>query len=509
MTTTKRHLKLNGTWYEECRGTLEMWQGKTPFDKYYKNCNKEFWFYACHTPVPGYFYEDEKVIFYQDFRTPERYKEYRDCGLNVLYLQPNDGYYGEDFETSQLKKNLDAAKAGGIDKVIVCDMRIHALSEKREPLIGEDKQFKTYQELVNYVKECIKPYKDYENGLVIGLMLVDEPIRCQLPQAALMFKVVREVWPEAYIDECLLPLDASFKGMNGVKDEFLSFEDAYADYIDDFLSWSEGKYFSIDSYPLRGNATKDGGYLEYILPSHFYGLQLLNRICKAHGARFYGMSNSCELAPSLDRKDPSLRAPTEDEMYWQNNSYLLFGVKCLQYYTYWAKTSGNNKGEYHIDGTCFINRDGTRTEMYYYMKRMHEELQKFAKVMLNFEYKKVNYYIKERMYFSTNYLHFDETAEDFGNFTAMEVCEQRHSCAAVITELQDEKNNQLMYAVMNPQHPALSRFIDNNADITLKFADKYKFAEVWHNGVRTTVELNRGKIRIEIDAGHAVYLLPF
>ena len=129
--------------------------------------------------------------------------------------------------------------------------------------------------------------------------------------------------------------------------------------------------------------------------------------------------------------------------------------------------------------------------------------------MLNFEYKKVNYYIKERMYFSTNYLHFDESAEDFGNFTAMEVCEQRHSCAAVITELQDEKNNQLMYAVMNPQHPALSRFIDNNADITLKFADKYKFAEVWHNGVRTTVELNQGKIRIEIDAGHAVYLLPF
>lgn len=512
-TLPKRHLRVNGAYFNECKENIDMWIEKNPFNKYYKNSKQEFWFYACHTPIPGQVHQDENVYFLEDFRTPERFKEYLDCGLNVLYLQPNNTYSGEDFETSDLKMILDNAKKGGIDKVIVCDSRIHALSGMTEPIVGKGRSFETYEELVEFVKECIKPYKDYGDGIVKGVMLVDEPVNSKLPQASLMFKAVTDAWEGVYVDQCLLPLDPMFLNMDGGSGEFSAdekkaYELAYEKHVENFLTWSNAKYFMMDSYPLKGNKTKNGDFLEYICPTHFKSLQLLNRICKKHGAEFYGVSNTCELSSKIENDEPSLKWPTEDEMYWQNNAYIMFGVKMFQYYTYWSKTF-NNKGGYHIDGKAFITLDGQKTEMYYFMQRMHKEMQKFAKVIKNFNYQKVDYSIKERVHFSTNYLDFDETAEDFGNFKAVKIANQHHSSVALMTELYDEKNDQLMYCLMNPQHPSLSRFLDNSLEITLEFDSKYRAVELWHNGEMITMGLNKNKIKFNLDAGHAVYILPY
>ena len=506
-----RHLKVNGIWFDQCREheNIDKFIGKNPFSKYYKDLEKEFWFFACHVPVPGYVYCDKDVGFLKDFRTPERYREYKDCGLNVLYLQANNnGYNGEDFETSELKKNLDDAKKGGIDKVIVTDMRLHALSAMKEPIVGENKAFKTYQDLVEYVKACVKPYKDYDNGLVVGLMLRDEPTVEQLPQACMVFKAITDAWKGCFVDLCLLPFDNGIKGLYDNVTELDSVESAYENYVDNYFKWTGAKHIMMDSYPLRVIPAKNGGYLHHILTSHFRGLQMLTAACKKYGATLCVCSNTCELSADREGKDLMLEWPNEDQMYWQNNAYMIFGAKQYEYYTYWSKTI-NSKGCYHVDKKAFISLDGERTEMYYFMQRMHQEMQRFAKVFMNFEYQKVQYFKKERAYFSTNYLNFDESAEDFGNLSFVKVVDQRHSCVSMITELKDQTNDQVMYAVFNPDHPANGEYYYNSCTITLEFDSRFRAVEIWYKGEMITMGLNNGKLSISLDAGYAAYILPY
>ena len=50
----------------------------------------------------------------QDFRTVERYTEYRECGFTELLFSGEDKYQGEDFGTSDLKRMLDNAHKSGL-----------------------------------------------------------------------------------------------------------------------------------------------------------------------------------------------------------------------------------------------------------------------------------------------------------------------------------------------------------------------------------------------------------
>ena len=61
----KRHLRIDGNYFNQCieHENIDMWMGKSPFTKFYKDSDKEFGFYACHTPIPGYFYQDEHASF--------------------------------------------------------------------------------------------------------------------------------------------------------------------------------------------------------------------------------------------------------------------------------------------------------------------------------------------------------------------------------------------------------------------------------------------------------------
>ena len=183
-----------------------------PYDKYYKENTHEFDFFACHTPVPGKFWFDGVIVEeYEDFRTAERYKEYADCGFNIMYLQGNDTYDPDknNFETSQLKKNLDEIRKGGLSRVIATDIKIHDLSASKEPLVGEGCQFATYQDLLDYLKFCTDQYRYYDDGIVIGLLLKDEPTWERLDSYCLIYKALVEIWPDIRIDANLLPLEGN------------------------------------------------------------------------------------------------------------------------------------------------------------------------------------------------------------------------------------------------------------------------------------------------------------
>lgn len=71
------------------------------------------------------------------------------------------------------------------------------------------------------------------------------------------------------------------------------------------------------------------------------------------------------------------RRPDEAEIFWQINVALAYGMKGIQYFTYW--TPQDNEVEF---GDALIRRDGTRTPLYGHATRANAFLRKVGAVLL-------------------------------------------------------------------------------------------------------------------------------
>ena len=92
------------------------------FEKYLEeNKDLKFNFYSYSPPNDGHWYIDGKEYYVgQDFRTVERYKEYKDIGFNILFSAFSAKYYyGDNWETSTLKMVMDRAYEAGIKQSIL------------------------------------------------------------------------------------------------------------------------------------------------------------------------------------------------------------------------------------------------------------------------------------------------------------------------------------------------------------------------------------------------------
>ena len=497
-----------------------------PSSIYYATSTGEFITYGYSSPTDGTWNFDEETFDEGEFRTKERYEEYLEAGLNTLMLQGNDPYVGEPFETSQLKKNMDNAYAAGIKRVIVFDSRIQWLSASDTSIYTGinivDYDFEYYPNdgtlditdtnaLKEYLLYCIKDYKNHE--AFFGVMLVDEPRWQVLPQACMVYKALEEVLPGIYVQLNLLPLDTSFRAGERFVDEtnpkYANYTVAqkYEQYIDDFCSLSGASRICMDSYPIKRSGTDK----YYILETHLLNIRILNKVAKKYGCTLNAVAQSTELARKVDRSEVSLKAPNKTEMYWQINANLGFGVDTFSYYTYWAKQDNSSSGN-HTDGTAYMTRDGQRTELWYTMKEIHAEMQKFAPIFLNFEYKGCNYYYKKPTAYSTSFLTYMEDGEVFkemDDFAKLQDVTVRAGDMALVTELKDEAHNQYMYMIMNPQAPSNNIYGDVSLETTIDFGKEYKAVELWYKGEMVLKPLSDGKITIDLAAGYAVYVMPY
>ena len=520
--------------------TPEIDMTKAPDTVYgYSSGDSEFLTYAYHSPTDGYWFVGEETFYAgQDFRTQERYEEYKDCGFNTLMLQGNDAYNGSDFETSQLKKNMDNAYAAGVEKVIVFDTRINYLSSLDAPFIGNGfsdkysgRTYETEADVVAWIKECLEPYRSHP--AFYGVMLHDEPTWKILPQTSLTYKLVETAWEELaadetvtlaenpakaegiYVQENLLPLDPSAAsglfvdpdGEYGDADQYTKYEQ----YIRTFVEISEADRICMDSYPIREKLGSDGKATSNtysITATHFPGLRILQKVAKEYGCELAAVAGTTRLGSETETK---LKGPNRSEMYWQINAYMGFGVQGYSYYTYWAKRDNSTTSE-HTDGTAFITRMGEKTPLWYSMQKIHSEMQAFAPVIMNFEYQGMRYYISKPTSFATSHITAGYTAENpMDEFTVLKNVEVATAQQSLVTELKDENNGQYMYMLMNPNAPSNAVLGDVSLNATLDFGkdSAYHAVEVWYKGEKSYRALVDGKVDFELAAGYAVYVMPF
>lgn len=381
---------------------------------------KEYTFYCYNCPDVGeYHYNEYTYTFGEDMRSVKRYKEYLDCGFNVV--QARGGHdkgseYKGYWEGSGCQKVFENYTKAGGKKIWVTDRQLDTWIVKDKDVLGEGKRFATEAELDAAVKACMEPYC-HRKGFY-GVQLLDEPQYKDFPAYGQIARAIKRVYPTAEIQANLLPLgapiellipnvevdesDPTLKFVKTVVNPNDKFEE-YEKYVNDFVTLTGLDYVLFDEYPFRREYIISGN----TLPNY----QLVGRICQKRNLEFRVVLQSFAQVWSGNMQQ---RYMTESDMYWQINLALGFGVKEFSFYTYLAKCVFDYKtGFGELDGAAFINLDGSKTALYHYTKRIIAEMKKFSKVALPYRYQN-SYIITEKDkskddYDWTRYVYENET----------------------------------------------------------------------------------------------------
>ena len=374
-----------------------------------------FYCYSC--PGEGYHNINGYKYFYgEDYRNAKRYKEYVDCGFNMVQARGPQSYSGEDWETSNCKRVFTEALKGGCKRILVTDGRFDHWVRDLRDIVGEGKMFATEEELDKAVAECVAPYSKEEG--FYGIQLFDEPLYDQFPAYGQLMRSIKRVLPGVYVQSNLLPMTAPVKllvphdefhedvATDKIATESLAMREIYEKYVGDFQEITGADNIHFDEYPFRREYIISGN----TLPNY----QLVAKMCRERGIDFRVVLQSFAHVWNGNYQN---RRMTESDMYWQTNLAMGFGVREYSFYTYWAKPDfkykdGERGAFLEMDGASFINLDGSRSALYFYTKRIISEMKKFLKVGRKYSYQSSHVVTQKdktcKDYDWTKYLYEDE-----------------------------------------------------------------------------------------------------
>ena len=457
---------------------------------------KHFDFYGYNSPTSGrYFVDDEVYSLGEDYRTVKRYKEYKNVGFNILLLQHENSYNGEDFEGSACKKCMDAGYKAGLDRIIVSDSRLKKLCEEKI-LVGEGGRFKDEKEFLEYLDFCTKPYRTHPG--FYGIQLFDEPDYKKLKSYALVCRAIHKILPEVELQCNLLNMCAPQWLAENPTDP----KKDYENYLEYFAENSGLDYLMTDEYAFRRNNTIS----DYTIPTY----QILAKVCKKRNIELRLVMQSfsqqgCALYDGVMDGGISWRRITERDMYWQLNLAMGFGCKEFSFFTYFTKPFLHFKGTRSVtdgvDGAAFVNYDGTRTKLYYYTKRIISEMKKFESVILNYDYEKCWFFFED----GKTYSDFEQTSRVF----VEENCPldiKTSKGVVIVCELKSKVGNSL-YMVENIRNTA-DRIMRNEKVSTVKIdlnnlGDNINF---YYRGGKVQKTLKNGILTEKMDCGDAIFI---
>lgn len=496
--------------------------GYTANKPVYDGTDKHFDYYAYHSISDGnWVINSENYIAGEDFRTVERIQEYKDAGMTILLPQSKASItYGTQEEADILKHVMDISLEGGIDKVIVSDYRLVLLCRETSEggIIGEGditestikntikltKKFKDEAALDEYVAGCLAQYKDH--AAFYGVLLQDEPNYKMATAYGQVYKSIKRACADAYIQMNLLPMESTtFKNyppLEGQEDVDETGRDSadvsldelvarYKLYVSAFLDATGCPYLQYDQYPMTASKGIIGDYIR--------SFQEAAEECKERGIELKHIAQTISYTNNtvLNR-----RQITEEDARYLNNMMLGFGVKQIMYYTFWTK-SENTTAETTIDGSCFIDWYGNKTELYYFMQEIIKENSEFENVILNFDYSSSCTYSVTPTVYSDSQVSMAKEGT-FKKATSVEIDKE----CALVTELYDADKDNYMYMLQNVVNPVY-KGKKAYQTITVTFPENYKYVSVFKNGKRSEVKLVNGKYSVSQTPGEAVFVIPY
>ncbi len=471
---------------------------------------EQFEFFAYRTLYDGYYYIDGEPFYTgQDYRSVEKYAEYKDCGFTIVYI--HDVYRGEEWATSPVKMSMEKAYEAGNTKLIVTDQALNGCIESGLDSLNE--RFPTDAELDAFIKKKMDVYSGMPG--FYGVELIDEPYYHTAGAYGRTYKSIKRVAKEhygmddIYIHMNFLPLGAA---SNMYDDQTEDWREAYTSYLEGFMSETGTNRISADTYAFHGWTLAYGFY-----PS----VQILSELCKKYGSDMSYCLQSCH---SMSGTSDMFRRVDKSEMRLEMSSLIGFGATNFAYYTYMPDQSSSSTltGGKIVDDGSFLTREGEKNNIWYYGKELMAEAQKLAPVITHFDYQGAKMventtagaainlnnapYLESLPYgdYKTP-IKFDNSYE----FKKLKSISQNNDIA-LVTELKDSENDLYMYMVQNvidPGETVDSEHGKFDMDIELNFGSCEWVAE-FNCGELRYVKLNNGVYRNKLSAGYAVYLIP-
>ena len=268
--------------------------------------------------IPTYAYTNADGSYDADKRRA-LYEDLKASGMNiVLYNGEVDGSVTENLNVMNLCTELDMKFIGGV------------------------KQYGEFtDERITAIKENLA-----SNSTYIGEYIADEPKATEYNKLGDFAKKYREAFPdkEPYIN--LYPNYASNFGTTG-----------YEAYLEEYIDKIPSKTLSYDYYGLQPS----GGYTT----GYYQNLDIVRSKTLVNRMPFWVITQ----AGAVTGK----KQPTEKEQRWSVWSTIAGGSKGIAYFCYWTP---NDFDDY------MVRRDGTKTDMYYYIQKLNEDINTIGKKLL-------------------------------------------------------------------------------------------------------------------------------
>ena len=450
-----------------------------------------------------------------DFRTVERFKEYKDAGLNVAFARYDSSLPAETtketWKDTGTKVVCDKAYEAGIKKILISDEYFSQMISGWDSgmLVGDgpNYRYQTQAEMDADVAERLEIYKDTPG--FYGVILLDEPRWKNLPNYGTVHSSLARVAPDMYLYNNLHYCHKTESSINIYVDETKwqpedngvpKVQQAYENYLDTFFKGTGAKNCAIDIYPFEPKA-------ETRLGIYFANAQVLQRKCEEYGAE---MSFTGQSITYISGGTFSGRIVKKNDLWLQMNTMLGFGATSFQYYTYFPYPS---TGSSDTSIGSFIDRNGNRTSVYYDAKSVNEAVLAFDHILLNYKFKGAKFYFNKVLQNASldkylgldNILPFDNSHEHklLSGIT-------QGNDAVLTTELYDSANDLYMYMVMNPMDILYSKdgtMQNTENEFTAEFPG-YDYVAEFDCGRLNYVKLDNGKYTKTLSSGYAVYLVP-
>ena len=200
---------------------------------------------------------------------------------------------------------------------------------------------------------------------------------------------------------------------------------------------------------------------------------------------------------------PQARKPSEDEIFYQINAFLGFGVKELAYYTYWSGGDINLKGETREKDSAIMGMFGDKTPLYDSVKKANAMVQKLAPVILNFEHKNDTYAVNDVCV--SKPMHLQQTLRGKLEYARLHANQE----VAMAFEMYDKDKGQYLYVVENITCPKFGKGLPEQT-CTLTFTNPaWTKVDVFDEEKWSTKTIKDGKLSVQLKNGHAVYVMPY
>ncbi len=426
---------------------------------------------------------DDPVEGWEGWITEEGFQDYVDCGFTYL-LPEYDAFYdtGKPFLNSNLYEYMELAEKMNIPVVVSAEQLVLMTSSDDYRLNDDMKAMLT--ELVGTLStyECFK-----------GFSFRDEPDYSSAKTFGSVKDYLTSMKSDLFFFTSLLPIYAD--PVRLTNNYTGNAQAAYEDYIDAFMD--ETGTFAYDHYPLilepiSGETRVDSTWLQ--------NLRMVAENAKEKDCDAGITIQSCGFgeAGKEETKEHKRTPKTKADISYQVYSALAYGMKYITYFTYWEHWNAGDREDFYSAMVLYPEKNGQepiKTETYYAVKEVNEEIKKFDHVFLDFDWQGTMAVTKEDAPKSP-------LLAEAGKYTSPRIASATATEETIIGCMKDDEGYD-GFMIVNMTDPAKN--VSDSVTVTFEKATK---AIVYVQGEAQTVELNDGSYTFDLTAGEGIFVIP-